>query len=103
MRAVTLPRFGGPDVLEIQDVPDPVPAAGEVLVHVRATALNRADILQRLGRYPAPAGSTQLIPGLEYAGEIVALGDEVTGWTTGERVFGIVGGGGQAELVATHA
>lgn len=103
MRAVTLPRFGGPDVLELQDVPDPVPATGEALVRVRATALNRADIMQRLGRYPAPAGTTQLIPGLEYAGEIVALGDDVTGWAPGERVFGIVGGGGQAELVTTHA
>jgi putative PIG3 family NAD(P)H quinone oxidoreductase len=74
-----------------------------VLVRVRATALNRADILQRLGRYPAPTGTSQLVPGLEYAGEIVALGDDVEGWRAGERVFGIVAGGAHAELVAAHA
>ena len=103
MKAVTIPRFGGPEVLELADVPEPVPAAGEVLVRVRATALNRADIMQRLGRYPAPAGTTQLVPGLEYAGEIVALGEGVDGWRVGDRVFGIVGGGAHAELVTAHA
>lgn len=103
MKAVTLPQFGPPEVLTLQDVPDPQPAPGEVLVRVRATALNRADVLQRLGRYPAPTGTTQLVPGLEYAGEIAALGDGVEGWRTGERVFGIVGGGAHAELVTAHA
>lgn len=103
MKAVTLPRFGGPEVLTLAEVPDPAPARGEVLVRVRATALNRADIMQRLGRYPAPVGTTQLVPGLEYAGEIVALGEGVQGWQKGERVFGIVGGGAHAELVAAHA
>lgn len=103
MRAVTIPRFGGPDVLEIADVPDPAPASGEVLVRVRATALNRADIMQRLGRYPAPPGHQQLVPGLEYAGEIVGLGSDVTGWRSGERVFGIVAAGAHAELVTAHA
>ena len=103
MKAVTIPTYGGPEVLEIRDLPDPSPAAGEVLVRVRATALNRADIMQRLGRYPAPQGSSQLVPGMEYAGEIAELGDGVEGWTPGERVFGIVAAGGHAELVTAHA
>ena len=103
MKAVTIPKFGGPEVLEIQELPDPVPSAGEVLVRVRATALNRADIMQRMGRYPAPPGSSQLVPGMEYAGEIVALGTDVAGWRTGERVCGIVAAGGHAELVTAHA
>jgi len=100
---VTIPSYGGPEVLAIQDVPDPVPDAGQVLVRVRATALNRADIMQRMGRYPAPEGNSQLVAGMEYAGEIVALGRGVEGWRTGERVMGIVAAGGHAELVATHA
>lgn len=103
MRAVTIPTFGPPSVLELQEVPDPEPRAGEVLVRVRATALNRADLVQRMGRYPAPEGTTQLVPGLEYAGEIVALGDGVADWRAGDRVFGIVGGGAHAELVTAHA
>jgi putative PIG3 family NAD(P)H quinone oxidoreductase len=103
MKAVTIPTYGGPEVLELRELPDPSPATGEVLVRVRATALNRADIMQRLGRYPAPQGSSQLVPGMEYAGEIVALGDGVEGWRTGERVFGIVAAGGHAELVTAHA
>ena len=103
MKAVTIPSYGGPEVLELREVPDPVPAPGEVLVRVRATALNRADIMQRMGRYPAPAGSSQLVPGLEYAGEIVALGEGVRDWRTGERVMGIVAAGGHAELVVAHA
>ena len=103
MRAVTIPTYGGPEVLQLQEVPDPVAGAGEVLVRVHATALNRADILQRIGRYPAPEGNSQLVAGMEYAGEIVALGSGVEGWRTGERVMGIVAAGGHAELVATHA
>lgn len=103
MRAVTIPTFGAPSVLQLQEVPDPEPRAGEVLVRVRATALNRADLVQRMGRYPAPEGALPLVPGLEYAGEIVALGDGVVGWRAGERVFGIVGGGAHAELVTAHA
>ena len=103
MKAVTIPSYGGPEVLHLQDIPDPIPAPGEVLVRVRATALNRADIMQRMGRYPAPAGSSQLVPGLEYAGEIVALGEGVRDWRTGERVMGIVAAGGHAELVVAHA
>src|ERR1043165_9612241 len=100
MKAVTIISFGGPEVLEIRDVADaPQPAADRVRVRVRAAGLNRADILQRLGRYPAPAGYPQDIPGLEFAGEVESIGEEVRGWKIGDRVFGITGGGGQAELV----
>lgn len=103
MRAVVITRPGGPEVLEIRQVSDPVPASGEVLVHVRGSALNRADLLQREGRYPAPPGAPADIPGLELAGEVAALGSGVTRWRVGDRVFGVVGGGGQAELAVSHA
>jgi NADPH2:quinone reductase len=103
MRAVVIREPGGPDVLEIRDVPTPTPSRGEVRVRVRATAVNRADILQRLGRYPAPEGSPADIPGLEIAGEIDALGDGVTELEVGDRVLGLVGGGGYAERVVVHA
>ena len=97
MRAVVITRAGGPDVLEIRDVARPLPREGEVLVRVAASALNRADLLQRAGRYPAPAGAPSDIPGLEIAGTVFELGDAVTSWRVGDRVFGIVGGGGNAE------
>lgn len=102
MRAVVITRPGGPEVLEILDVPRPLPREGEVLVRVRASALNRADLLQRQGRYPAPAGAPANIPGLEIAGEVVELGASATRWSVGDRVFGIVGGGGNAEFAVTH-
>src|SRR5437762_3702202 len=104
MRAVTITSFGGVEGLEVRDVPDaPSPTADRVRVRVRAAGLNRADILQRLGRYPAPPGYSQDIPGLEFAGEIAEVGDEVREWKTGDRVFGIIGGGGQAEYVTVPA
>jgi putative PIG3 family NAD(P)H quinone oxidoreductase len=99
MRAVLLTRFGGPDVLEIRDVPAPEPGPREIQVRVRASALNRADLLQREGRYAAPPGAPADIPGLEFAGEVSALGDAATRWRVGDRVFGIVGGGGHAEYL----
>ena len=102
MKAVVITRFGGPEVLEIQDVPKPRPGSQEVLVHVRSTALNRADLLQRLGRYAAPPGVPENIPGLEFAGEVVDLGAEAQRWNKGDRVMGIVGGGAHAEYVTTH-
>lgn len=95
-------RPGGPGVLEIRDLPVPQPARGEVLVRVRATALNRADLLQRLGRYPAPAGFPADIPGLEFAGDVAALGTGVVEWREGDRVFGITGGGAHAEYLVAH-
>lgn len=102
MRAVVITRPGGPEVLELRDVPRPAPGEGHVLVRVRASALNRADLLQRQGRYPAPAGSPADIPGLEFAGEVSALGPGTTLWREGDRVFGIAGGGAQAEFLVAH-
>lgn len=103
MRAAVITRPGGPEVLEIQDRPVPEPSEGEILVRVRATALNRADLLQREGQYPAPPGAPSDIPGLEFAGEIVGTGAGVSEWNVGDRVFGIVAGGGNAELLVTDA
>jgi len=102
MKAVVITRFGGPEVLEIQDVPKPAPDANEVLVQVRGTALNRADLLQRLGRYAAPEGAPEDIPGLEFAGEIAELGPNADRWRVGDRVMGIVAGGAHAEYVTAH-
>lgn len=102
MLAVTIPRYGGPEVLELREVARPRPGPGEVLVRVRATALNRADLLQREGRYPAPPGSAPDVPGLEFAGEVAALGAAVRRWKEGDRVFGITGGGGHAEYLVMH-
>ena len=103
MRAAVITRAGGPDVLEIQSRPRPIPRSNEVLVRVRASALNRADLSQREGHYPAPPGSPPDIPGLEFAGEVEALGEEARGWREGDRVFGIVGGGGHAEYLVVDA
>src|SRR5512147_852139 len=102
MRAIVIARPGGPEVLELREVPRPVPGAGEVLVRVHATALNRADVLQRQGRYPAPPGSPSHIPGLELAGEVAELGPGAREWDLGDRVFGITGGGGYAEYLVAH-
>jgi NADPH2:quinone reductase len=86
----------------IEEHPDPVPGDGEVLVRVRAAGLNGADMMQRRGLYPAPPGSPPDIPGLELAGEVVALGPGATRFIEGDRVMAIVGGGGQAELAVVH-
>jgi NADPH2:quinone reductase len=86
----------------VEEHPDPEPGTGQVLVRVRAAGVNGADMLQRRGRYPAPPGSPQDIPGLELAGEVEALGDGATRFAQGDRVMGIVGGGGQAELAVVH-
>jgi putative PIG3 family NAD(P)H quinone oxidoreductase len=88
--------------LGVEEHPDPVPGAGEVLVHVRAAGLNGADMHQWRGGYPAPPGSPQDIPGLELAGEVVATGEGAMRFKAGDRVMGIVGGGGQAELAVVH-
>jgi len=102
MKAVVITRFGGPDVLELQDVPRPTPQSDEILVHVRSTALNRADLLQRLGRYAAPPGVPQNIPGLEFAGEVAEVGGNAHRWQKSDRVMGIVAGGAHAEYITTH-
>jgi len=103
MRAVVITRPGGPEVLEIRDVDAPQPGADDVLVRVRASGLNRADIHQRKGGYPAPPGSPADIPGLEYAGEVAGVGRDVNGFAVGDRVFGIAGGGAHAELITVPA
>src|SRR6185369_8761624 len=102
MKAVVITRFGGPEVLAIQDVPAPQPGPDEVLVRVRSTALNRADLLQRSGGYAAPPGAPQNISGLEFAGEVAELGTNAHRWTKGDRVMGITGGGAHAEFVTAH-
>src|SRR5712664_267762 len=100
MKAITIASFGGVEGLEVREVADAPRATLErVRVRVRAAGLNRADILQRLGRYPAPPGYPQDIPGLEFAGEVVEAGEDARRWKIGARVLGIIGGGGQAEFV----
>lgn len=99
MRAVTIDEPGGPEVLRVREVERPRPGRGEVLVRVRASGINRADLLQRQGRYPAPEGWPQEIPGLEYAGTVEEVGPGVTAWSPGEEVMGLVGGGAYAEYV----
>jgi len=98
MRAVTIRE----QQLVIEEHPDPVPGTGEVLVRVHAAGLNGADMMQRRGLYPAPPGSPQDIPGMEFAGEVLALGALATRFAEGDRVMAIVGGGAQAELVTAH-
>lgn len=102
MRAVVYAGAGGPEVLSLREVPAPVPGRGQVLVEVRAAGLNRADLIQRKGGYPAPPGWPADIPGLEYAGVVSALGPEAGRWRVGDRVMGLVGGGAHAELLAVH-
>jgi NADPH:quinone reductase len=102
MRAVVITAPGGPEVLELREVPRPSPSYAQVLVRVHATALNRADILQRQGRYPAPPDAPSDIPGMELAGEVAEIGAGVLRWKVGQRVFGIVGGGAYAEYLVTH-
>jgi NADPH:quinone reductase len=101
MRAVVLDSHGGPEVLTLREVPDPVPGPDEVLVEVTATALNRADLLQRRGFYPGPPMEHE-IPGLELAGRVSDIGRRVTAWSVGDEVMGIVGGGAYAEMIAVH-
>ena len=102
MRAVVITRPGGPEVLEVQEVEAPEPIGDYVRVRVRASGVNRADLLQRAGAYPAPAGSPSNIPGLEFAGEVDAVGPLVRAWKPGQRVMGLAGGGGQAQYILVH-
>jgi putative PIG3 family NAD(P)H quinone oxidoreductase len=99
MRAVEITEFGPPDVLKIVERPDPVPAAGEILIDVAAAGVNRPDIIQRYGKYPPPPGASD-IPGLEVAGVVAALGAGVTGWSIGDPVCALLAGGGYAERAA---
>jgi putative PIG3 family NAD(P)H quinone oxidoreductase len=102
MRAVIVSEPGGPEVLEVVDLPDPTPAPGEVVVDVVSTAVNRADTLQRKGFYPPPPGASDVL-GLECSGTVSAVGAEVTGWSVGDRVCALLAGGGYASKVAVPA
>ena len=102
MKAIIIKEFGGPEVLQPADIPDPEPGPEDLLVQVKATAVNRADLLQRQGRYPAPAGTRSDVPGLEFAGVIQATGTRVTKGKPGQRVMGLLSGGGYAERVVLH-
>ena len=102
MRAITTPEFGGPDALTLTEMPDPRPSHGEVLIEVAAAGVNRADIQQRQGKYPAPAGAPDW-PGLEVSGTIVKLGDGVDGFSIGDRVCALLAGGGYASLAVASA
>jgi len=101
VRAVVLNEYGGPEVLTIADVAEPRPGPEDIVVEIRATALNRADVLQRMGLYPGPPMEHE-IPGLEFAGTVVDAGDRVIGVGEGDEVMGIVGGGSYADRIAVH-
>jgi len=104
MRAVYINEFGGTENLSVKEIPSPPsPEKREVRVRVRAAGLNRADILQRMGRYPAPKGYPERVPGLEFSGEIESLGVEVDGYSVGDRVMGIIPGGAQVDLLNIDA
>lgn len=102
MQAVLLKQFGGPEVLQLGDVERPSPQAGQVLIRVAATSVNRPDLVQREGNYAPPEGESEIL-GLEVAGTVEALGPGVTTWRVGDRVMALVGGGGYAEFAVAHA
>jgi putative PIG3 family NAD(P)H quinone oxidoreductase len=102
MRAIVITQPGGPEVLQIKEVPMPEPSRGEVRVRVRAAGVNRADLLQRVGVYPAPPGVPADIPGLEFAGEIELRGPDASEFSVGDRVMGLVAGGAYADFITVH-
>ncbi len=102
MRAVVITEPGEADVLRLREVERPEPGPGQVRIRVRTAGINRADLIQRRGHYPAPPGWPDDIPGLEYAGVVEELGEGVRDWDLGDRVMGLVGGGGYAEHVVVH-
>ena len=100
---MVITEYGDVDVLQVQEVPAPVPGPDEVLVEVMASAMNRADLLQRAGQYPAPGPQPEYeVPGLEFSGTIAAVGSQVVSWSPGDAVMGIVSGGAMAEMLVTH-
>ncbi len=102
MRAIIAQQPGGAEVLTLTELPDPAPAADELLVDVVATAVNRADVLQRKGLYPPPPGAPDTL-GLELAGTVAAVGEDVTGWSAGDAVCAVVAGGGYASMATLPA
>jgi NADPH2:quinone reductase len=103
MKAIVISRPGGPEVLELRERETPQVGRGEIRVRVRASAVNRADLMQRMGNYPAPPDAPSDIPGLEFAGEVEEVGAGVVDRAVGERVFGLAGGGGYAEQIVVPA
>ncbi|HEY9788410.1 MAG TPA: NAD(P)H-quinone oxidoreductase [Candidatus Obscuribacterales bacterium] len=103
MRAIVITKSGDPGVLKLGDAPTPSPQKGEVRVKIKATAVNRADLLQRKGQYPPPADVLQDVPGLEFAGVVDMIGEGSSDWSVGDRVFGLCGGGSYAEYVVVHS
>lgn len=101
MKAILLPQFGGPEVMQMGEWPTPEPGPQEIRVQIKATALNRADTMQRRGTYPPPPGESPIM-GLEMAGIVVKVGTEVRQWQVGDQVCGLLGGGGYAEMCVTH-
>lgn len=102
MKAAVIRQPGGPEVIEVRDVAQPDPVGDQILVRVCTSALNRADILQREGKYPPPPGAPRDIPGIEFAGEVAATGPLAREWRVGQRVFGIAGGGAHAQFLVAH-
>jgi NADPH:quinone reductase-like Zn-dependent oxidoreductase len=102
MKAVLSKDFGGPEVLYLGEAETPRPEAGQVLIRVMATSVNRPDIVQRQGNYPAPSGESEVL-GLEVAGVVEDTGDHVSEWQVGDRVMALVAGGGYAEFAVAHA
>jgi putative PIG3 family NAD(P)H quinone oxidoreductase len=102
MQAIVLRGYGDPSVLQFEDIPSPQYGRDEILVDVRATSLNRADLLQRMGFYPDPFPSEVEVPGMEFSGRVVAVGDRVKMWNVGDEVMGIVSGGAYAEQLVVH-
>src|SRR5690606_3034700 len=102
MLAAIITQAGGPEVLDLREVATPTPGPHQILVRVRASALNRADLLQRRGRYPAPNESPRDIPGIEFAGEVAGRGPGASRWQQGDHVFGIIGGGAHAQYLVIH-
>ena len=102
MKAVTIEEFGAPEVMKISDIDKPQPRPNEVLIQVVATSINRPDLLQRMGNYPAPPGDSEIL-GLEVAGTISEIGSDVNNWKVGDRVMALVGGGGYAEYAVAYA
>jgi putative PIG3 family NAD(P)H quinone oxidoreductase len=103
VKAIVIPEYGAPEVLTLRDIPEPSPGPEDLVVGVRATALNRADLLQRRGLYPQPGPKPEFeIPGLEFAGEVLATGARVVSFAVGDRVMGLLAGGGYCEKVVVH-
>jgi putative PIG3 family NAD(P)H quinone oxidoreductase len=103
MKAIVVTEHGGPEVLQVREIPDPVPGPDDLLVRVKATALNRGDVLQRMGGYPQPGPKPEYeVPGLEFAGEVIEAGARTEGFQPGDRVMALVAGGGYAELAVVN-